>query len=58
MIGNANEPMNEGPPVVHEDEFRAELEPLSRILEVREFRFTTDRPDFRPLAWSVLMERR
>jgi len=58
LMGNANEPMNEGPPVVREDEFCAELEPLFKILEVREFRFTTDRPNFRPLAWSVLMERR
>jgi len=58
LMGNANEPMEEGPPVVHEDEFRTELEPLFKILEVREFRFTTDRPNFRPLAWSVLMERR
>ncbi len=45
-------------PVVSEDEFRTELEPLFKILEVREFRFTLDREDFRPLGWSILMERR
>jgi len=43
---------------VSEDEFRTELEPLFKILEVREFRFTLDREDFRPLGWSILMERR
>ena len=50
--------MADGPPVVSEDEFRTELEPLFKILEVREFRFTLDREDFRPLGWSILMERR
>jgi len=58
LAGNAKEPMADGPPVVSEDEFRSELEPLFKILEVREFRFTLDREDFRPLAWSILMERR
>jgi ubiquinone/menaquinone biosynthesis C-methylase UbiE len=58
LAGNAKEPMEDGPPVVSEQEFRSELEPLFKILEVREFRFTLDREDFRPLAWSILMERR
>ena len=58
LAGNAKEPMVNGPPVVTEDEFRTKLEPLFKILEVREFRFTLDREDFRPLAWSILMERR
>lgn len=58
LAGNAKEPMENGPPVVHEREFRAELEPLFKILDVREFRFTLDKEDFRPLAWSILMERR
>lgn len=58
LAGNAKEPMENGPPVVHEHEFRAELEPLFEILDVREFRFTLDRKDLRPLAWSILMERR
>jgi SAM-dependent methyltransferase len=55
--GNAKEPTAGGPPVVIETEFRSELEPMFRILQVREFRFDL-RPDFRPLAWSILMERR
>ncbi len=38
LAGNAKEPMINGPPVVSEDEFRTELEPLFRILEVRECR--------------------
>jgi len=58
LAGNAKEPMVNGPPVVSEDEFRTELEPLFKILEVHEFRFTLDREDSRPLAWSILMERR
>ena len=58
LAGNAKEPMVNGPPVVSGAEFRAELEPLFKILDVREFRFALDREDFRPLAWSILMERR
>ena len=58
LAGNAKEPMVNGPPVVTEDEFQTELGPLFKILQVREFRFTLDREDFRPLAWSILMERR
>lgn len=58
LAGNAKEPMVNGPPVVREDEFRAELGPMFKFLDVREFRFTLDREDFRPLAWSILMERR
>ena len=41
-----------------EEEIRAELEPLFEIVELREFRFTSNKPDFRPLAWSILMRRR
>ena len=57
LAGNAMEILPDGPPVVREEEFRAELEPLFRILRVREFRFDL-RPDFQPLAWSILAERR
>lgn len=57
LAGNAREILPDGPPVVREEEFRAELEPLFRILRVREFRFDL-RPDFQPLAWSILAERR
>lgn len=55
--GNAKETLAEGPPVVTEQEFRKELEPLFRILEAREFRFDLG-PAFQPLGWSVRMERR
>src|SRR3989442_7092972 len=58
LAGNAKEPMDDGPPVVSEEEFRSELGPLFKFIEVREFRFPLDREDFRPLAWSILMERR
>ncbi|MCI4352655.1 MAG: class I SAM-dependent methyltransferase [Thermoplasmata archaeon] len=57
LAGNAREPLSNGPPVVREEEFRAELGPLFNFLEVREFRFELG-GDFRPLAWSILMERR
>lgn len=57
LAGNAREPLPDGPPVVTEAEFRSELEPLFRIVRVREFRFDL-RPDFQPLAWSILSERR
>lgn len=58
LAGNAKEKTEYGPPRVSEEEIRRELEPLFEILELREFRFGTDRQDFRPLAWSILMRRR
>ncbi len=57
VAGNAKEPLPEGPPVVTEAEFRSELEPLFEILRAREVRMNL-RPDFQPLAWSILMVRR
>jgi SAM-dependent methyltransferase len=57
LAGNAREPSAHGPPVVTEAEIRRELEPLFRIVELREFRWDL-RPDLQPLAWSILMERR
>jgi SAM-dependent methyltransferase len=58
LAGSAKEKHEYGPPTVHEHELRAELEPLFKILELREFRFGTDKDEFRPLAWSILMERK
>jgi SAM-dependent methyltransferase len=58
LAGNAKEDTDPGPPVVSEDEIRAELEPLFAIVELREFRFATNKSDFRPLAWSILMRRK
>jgi methyl halide transferase len=57
LAGNAKEPHPTGPPAVREAEFRTELGPMFKFLEVRECRFDL-RPDFQPLAWSILMERR
>lgn len=57
LAGNAQETLPDGPPVVREAEFRAELEPLFRIVRVREFRFDLGEK-LRPLAWSILSERR
>ena len=58
LAGNAKEKHEYGPPTVTEAELRAELEPLFTILELREFRFGTDKEDFRPLGWSILMQRK
>jgi len=59
LSGNANEKeTDEGPPVVYELDLRAELEPLFDILELREFRFDTNQPGLRPLAWAVLARRK
>jgi len=58
LAGNAKEKHEPGPPVVSEQEIRAELGPLFDIVELREYRFTTDRDGFRPLGWSILMRRK
>ena len=58
LAGNAKEKSEEGPPVVTETEIRSELGDLFEILELREFRFQTNQSDFRPLAWSILLERK
>jgi methyl halide transferase len=59
LAGSAKEEHNgEGPPVVHEHEIRSELGGLFEIVELREFRFTTNQNGFRPLAWSILMRRK
>ena len=57
LAGSAREPNSAGPPVVREEEFRSELGDLFSFLEVREFRFDLG-PNFQPLAWSLLMERK
>ena len=58
LAGNAKEKHDPGPPTVSETEIRAELGPLFEILDLREIRFGTDKETFRPLAWSILMQRR
>ena len=58
LDGNSKEDTEPGPPVVSEEDIRVELEPLFDIVELREFRFTTNKSDFRPLGWSILMRRK
>ena len=59
LAGNAKEESKEmGPPRVHEHEFRSELGALCDFLEVREFRFGTDKEEFRPLGWAILLQRK
>jgi len=57
LAGNAQEITPSGPPVVTQEEIRRELGPAFRILELGEFRLDT-RAGLKPLAWSILMERR
>jgi methyl halide transferase len=58
LTGNAREPNEDGPPVVSEEEIRAELGGYFQVRQLREFRF-----DARPgsgenfLAWSCLLVR-
>jgi SAM-dependent methyltransferase len=59
LTGNAREPHDPGPPVVREEQLRAELGSVCDILELREFRFDPPTPDdFRFLGWSCLLRRR
>jgi hypothetical protein len=59
LAGNAREPHEPGPPVVTEEQIRAELGVQFRILELQEFRF--DEAPGVPaqfLGWSCLVEKR
>jgi SAM-dependent methyltransferase len=54
LTGNARQPHDPGPPVVSEEELRAELGRVVEILQLREFRFdTVETGDVRFLAWSA-----
>ncbi|HEX5104478.1 MAG TPA: class I SAM-dependent methyltransferase [Pirellulaceae bacterium] len=60
LTGNAREPSppGQGPPVVSEEQLRAELPPLLEIVRLREFRFdVADSAGPSPLAWSCLVRR-
>lgn len=59
LAGNAREPHTPGPPVVTDQQLRAELSPVFEILELREFHFD-EAPGVaqRFLAWSCLVEKR
>jgi SAM-dependent methyltransferase len=59
LTGNAREPMEPGPPVVREEEIRAELGQLFDVVRLREFRFDPLKGEkWQPLAWSCLLRRR
>jgi SAM-dependent methyltransferase len=59
LAGNAREPHDPGPPVVTEEELRAELGAAFEILDLHEFRFD-EAPGVpaRFLGWSSLVEKR
>jgi SAM-dependent methyltransferase len=58
LAGNAREPHDPGPPVVSEEQIRAELGSLFTILQLREFRFDqVERVGARFLGWSCLLQR-
>jgi cyclopropane fatty-acyl-phospholipid synthase-like methyltransferase len=56
LAGNAREPHNPGPPVVTEEQIRAELGSLFDIVQLREFRFDqVENVGVRFLGWSCLV---
>src|SRR5262245_34326324 len=56
LTGNAREPHTPGPPVVSEEEIRAELGSLFEVVQLREFRFDQSEADgTRFLGWSCLL---
>ena len=59
LAGNAREPHDPGPPVVTEEQIRAELGVAFQILDLHEFRFD-EAPGVtvRFLGWSCLVEKR
>ncbi len=58
LAGNAREPHEPGPPVVSEEEIRAELGSLFDVVRLREFRFDqVEEGGVRFLGWSCLLRR-
>ena len=58
LAGNAKEPIEPGPPVVTEQEFRGEWGKAFEVLWLREFRFDeTALHQTRPLAWAGWLRR-
>jgi SAM-dependent methyltransferase len=58
LTGNARELMQPGPPVVTEEEIRAELGQVFEVVRLREFRFDPLKDyEAQPLAWSCLLRR-
>jgi SAM-dependent methyltransferase len=61
LTGNAKHPHapGQGPPVVAEEDFHAELGPLFEIVRLREFQFDEPEGDgVGPMGWSCLVRRR
>lgn len=60
LAGNAREPMSPGPPVVTEEEFRAEWDQHFEVVWLREGRFDPGPRDLQqpPLAWAGLLRRK
>lgn len=58
LTGNANDPCEEGPPKLHENEIRADLEELFEFQQVREIHFEDAGGIEGPLGWSCLLIRR
>jgi SAM-dependent methyltransferase len=58
LAGNAREPHDPGPPVVTEEQIRAELGELFDIVRLREFRFDhVEKDGTRFLGWSCVLRR-
>ena len=58
LTGNAREPHEPGPPVVTEEEIRAELGSVFQLVRLREFRFDQVEPGgVQFLGWSCLLRR-
>jgi SAM-dependent methyltransferase len=58
LTGNARETYEDGPPVVTEEELRAELPPVFEIIQLREFYFDRlEESGIRYPAWSCLVRR-
>lgn len=58
LTGNANETREGGPPRLHEQELRADFEPMFEVNDLRQFRFDDPDGPTGPLGWSCLMTRR
>lgn len=58
LAGNAKEPHDPGPPVVSEEQLRAEIGSRFEIVALSEFRFDADLGSgIKPLAWSCLFRK-
>lgn len=58
LTGNANDPSDEGPPKLTEEEIRDDLCDLFDLKQIREFHFEDAGGAQGPLGWSCLLERK